>query len=464
LGCLTTVSPTDQQEEFAVYCVQHPPEERSGDEAQATAEDVRKLYRVLLEREPENSVVVERNVGRPLVNLFIEFAQSEEYARRLLARRGKTGATKDEVIRLYRELLERDPESDAAIEKKVGRTTLSVVVEMARSPEYAARRGRLSPADVAGLHELLLPHLSIDPEWIAELTGIANEHEVRAPALVRHMMAMNSVRQAAVNGVRFGGLDWPEPAFGGFGRYETFGARVRLVIPTVNSEPWLGHFLDFYRDAGIKPLYAVDHRTSDGTRELIGRYGFPIIEAYGDEARIEALLPSIVAQVETPWILRLDDDELPTAKLLEFADTAPDSGPATAYSFPRANLRYNTASRRLERSYFFPFGPEGRLDRQWRLFQAKKVVYQSDLHTPGFIVGQGEPAPDDAYLLHFDWVLRSRRARERKFARYEEQSPVAARKCRHFCLYEVVPDSWSLFAAVGDERLHELGRNIHEVL
>lgn len=50
----------------------------------ATAEDVIWLYRTLLERGPENDSVLQAMVGRPLGELMLDFLDSEERARRLV--------------------------------------------------------------------------------------------------------------------------------------------------------------------------------------------------------------------------------------------------------------------------------------------------------------------------------------------------------------------------------------------
>ena len=207
-------------------------------------------------------------------------------------------------------------------------------------------------------------------------------------------------------------------------------------------------------------VYAVDRRTSDGTRHLIRKYGFPFIEVEGDEPRVEALLPSIAAQVAAPWILRLDDDELPTQSLLDFAAAASAGGSEAAYTFNCASLRCNPVTGRLERSYFFAF----ERDRHLRLYKPKSVTYQSELHTPGLIPSVEKQAPPDAYLLHFDWVLRSKQAREVKFKRYEKQSPRSAENNKITTLYEIVPDAWHNFAEVKDETLQNFARQLRNLV
>jgi hypothetical protein len=428
--------------------------------AGATDEEVIRLYDLLLERKPESETAISEKAGRPIIEIVAEIALSEEFLGRV--RVSSAGATDEEVVRLYDLLLERKPESETAISEKAGRPIIEIVAEIANSEEFS--KLRVSQAQIAAesaeLHQLLLPYAPIDAGTMEEIARVAHVHHVRLPTIARHMAAMDCAKRAAERGERFSGIGWTEPLSGDFRQSETFGDQIELVIPTVNSERWLGCFLEFYNANRIRVVYAVDRRTSDGTRGLITKYGFPFIELEAAEPRVEALLPSIAAQIAAPWILRLDDDELPTPNLLEFAADVAASDSVAAHSFPRANYRRNPASGRLERSYFFAFGPDAQLFRACRLYKPKSVAYHGELHTPGFLAPSERSAPDDIYILHFDWVLRSRQARQIKFENYERQAPVVARRCKHQSLYETVPEAWHLFGEVQDETLQNFARNL----
>ena len=423
----------------------------------ATAEDVICLYRNLLGREPELAEVVEKRVGKPLIDIAVEFALSNEFCNRVASR-----TRREQVVGLYNALLQRQPKSEKAIKSKTGRPIVDVVAEIVNTVEFK-NKCPIQPADVVELHELLNNGSCTENAVSQEIARIATLHRVGLPTVAKHIVAMAAAKQAIKNGEVFEGMDWTEPQFGGFDGKANPREQYELVIPTINSERWLGNFLHYYKVNNLLPIYAVDSRTSDGTRDLIREYGFDFIEVRGDEPRVEALLPSIAAQIQAPWILRLDDDELPTPKVLEFAAGVALEDAVEAYSFPRANLRRNPISRRLERSYLFAFGPKAGLDRQWRLFKPKSVTYVSDLHTPGFRVSQRQSAPPDTYILHFDWVLRSKQTRQTKFETYERQSPRAARNCKHHTLYEVVPDDWHLFQEVRDKTIQGFAKELPEI-
>lgn len=428
----------------------------------ATVDDVLCLFRKLLAREPETDQVLDRWVGRPVIELAADIALSDEFFARVRALSGSPGATREEVIRLYDLVLGRKPESEAVIDDRIGRPILDIIAEAANSREFSELRTTQarSAADITALHELLLPDVPIAPRTAQEIARIADYHHVGLPAIARHMVAMKRAKLAAEKGDEFAGLVWTEPSFAKFQQSGCFGDRIELVIPTVNSERWLAAFLEFYKSNDVRVVYAVDRHTSDGTRELIRKYGFRFIEVQGDQPRVESILPSIAAQIAVPWILRIDDDELPTPNLLEFAASVASGDSVAAYTFPRANLRCNPLSGRLERSYFFAFGVDGGFDRQWRLYRPDSVAYRDELHSAGFLPKMQRNAPDNIYVLHFDWVIRSEAARQRKFKGYERQSPLAARNNKHCTLYEVVPAAWHLFGEVHDETLQNFARNL----
>src|SRR5579863_1690461 len=175
----------------------------------ATSGDIVRLYRDLLGREPESPAVIEERLGRPLLEVAMEFGLSEEFRRV----RASLGATREEVVRLYNLLLERSPESDAAIDEKTGRPILEVVAEIANSEEFSKLRVTQAQilAETAVLHQLLLPDAPIEAGILEEVARIAHVHHVRTPTIARHMAAMDCAKRAAERGERFAGLGWTEP-------------------------------------------------------------------------------------------------------------------------------------------------------------------------------------------------------------------------------------------------------------
>jgi hypothetical protein len=92
---------------------------------------------------------------------------------------------------------------------------------------------------------------------------------------------------------------------------------------------------------------------------------------------------------------------------------------------------------RLEDFYFFKPDPNY-LDPQWRVFRHREVEYNDTIHTPGFKV---EPpiqlAPQEAYFIHLDWVLRTYEERLAKLKNYELQKKGSGVNFAQFYLPEL---------------------------
>src|SRR5258708_300586 len=112
----------------------------------ATRDDVVALYRELLGRAPESEAAIATMVGRSLLEVAVELARSEEF--RSVAR---TTTDKD-VITLYRNVLGREPESKAVVSGNLGRPLLEVAMEFARSEEFRALKRGATEQDVVALY------------------------------------------------------------------------------------------------------------------------------------------------------------------------------------------------------------------------------------------------------------------------------------------------------------------------
>ena len=399
----------------------------------ATAEDVVGLYRILLGRPPQSEAVVLGQLGRPLLELAIDIACSDEF--RALARR----ATEKDVVQLYRDFLGRAPDSNGAIEK-MGRPLLEIAAEVALSEEFW-RRQLLQPVNLRSLYERFCPSPRLPIEWFKLFSKIANANGTSLEKLQVYFQEMALHARGQSTGypqVAQSLITSKEPL-------KNFDSRITVVVPTVNSASWLGCLIDHYDELGIPVMFAVDARTSDGTREVITNKGGNFVDVFGEHPRVESLMYDIVAKVKSPWILRLDDDEVPSPALLRFVEKAIDGSTEFTWGFPRVSLRYDKGRRELQYSQFLAVGPIGGADRQWRLFSRDGVTLIDCLHTPGFVPNSKRLAPADAMLFHFDWVLRSLGERIKKVRSYEAQDPVSARALASFALYEMVPESWHMF-------------------
>ena len=414
-----------------------------------TDKDVVTLYRDVLGREPESKAVVSGNLGRPLLEVATEFARSEEF------RALKRGATENDVVALYRDLLHREPESAAVVSARLGRPVLDVALEFARSEEFL-RRHLFQASGIRELYRSFFPSSRLPDEWFEWFSRIVNAHGTSLGELLAYFLEM----ALDARGVSGGYPEVARSLIGSRAPLKNFDSRITVVIPTINSMHWLGHLIDHYRGLDVSVVFAVDARTSDETRKVLAKKKSAYFEVRGEHPRVESLMQNIVSKLKSQWILRLDDDEVPSPALLKFVDKAIEGSTEFTWGFPRVYLRYERALDEVQYSRFLPIGPIGGADRQWRLFSKSGVKLADALHTPGFIANCKREAPGDAVMFHFDWVLRSLGERITKVRSYEAQDRTPARALAHLCLYEMVPESWHMFTKLDHRPYVDLASKI----
>lgn len=92
-----------------------------------------------------------------------------------------------------------------------------------------------------------------------------------------------------------------------------------VLIPTKNSSTRIGKILDRYRVFGIEPIFIFDTSSDDSTYEILKlkSASFHLFDnkfAYAEAGMIEFG----VSKCKNEWILRMDDDEFPSIKLLNW--------------------------------------------------------------------------------------------------------------------------------------------------
>jgi len=194
-----------------------------------------------------------------------------------------------------------------------------------------------------------------------------------------------------------------------------------VVIPTRDSAGWIGVLLDHYGARGITPTLLVDTRTRDNTKDVARRHGARIVDMAGF-AFTEGVVAMTRDIVETPWALFIHDDEMPSDALFACLRTPPPADtPAQSVAISRRWAWYRPgAPLCYGRSEFWPdrIGISG-ADHHWRLFRPKDVTFISQMHSDGFLIDRWLRLPPDAYLVHFEWVIRNRGQRVAKVRRYD---------------------------------------------
>jgi len=171
-------------------------------------------------------------------------------------------------------------------------------------------------------------------------------------------------------------------------------------------------------------LYLYDVRSTDSTLALLKALGAETISVEPEFDRVECMLSTPWDSVEEEWVIRFDDDELPSAGLIHWLDTSLHRIEEASIAFSRRDVQFVEKClcfSRLEDYYFHPLDPTY-LDPQWRAFQPRKVDFTDAIHTPGFHVSQFATAPSSTFFVHFDWILRTFEQRLAKVRRYERQS------------------------------------------
>lgn len=237
--------------------------------------------------------------------------------------------------------------------------------------------------------------------------------------------------------------------------------QLQIVVPTKNSARWIGTIIDAYRRLGLEPFLLLDGFSQDGTERVLGHKRVEYAKVFPELPRVEAIIQCIPEYTKAKWVLRLDDDEFPSHALVSWLSEELGGLPSDVAGIPRRWVRLGQQDRceysnhRLLRWY------QDRMDIQWRLFRPKKVEYIKDIHTPGFRVPPNCPvAPDTAFIVHFDWVIRSPDARARKLDDYDRQAPDAGSKFRELYLWESSDIQGHQFRRMEDREFDRLARTL----
>lgn len=216
------------------------------------------------------------------------------------------------------------------------------------------------------------------------------------------------------------------------------GNELTIVIPTINSARYLDIILSFYRDHGFVVTVFVDSRTADDTVALAKRFTETVVIST-PAAFAEELIRPMSYLCKTPWILRLDDDELPTLAMMEFVRQCVQRADSPVHGFQRHQCAVSRDGRLLSHAEVSPYN-----HRQWRLFQPDQVKFAPELHTPGFEwegMG-GDGGPPEISMIHLDWALHTYEERRRKVDRYEAFNAEGRGAPQSYAYYLYEDQSW----------------------
>lgn len=203
--------------------------------------------------------------------------------------------------------------------------------------------------------------------------------------------------------------------------------KCRLFIPTRDSARWIGTILDFHLSIGLKPLVIVDARTVDSTREIIVSKGVDYLEfTPGGDYPEAGMLEFAARNANADWLLRLDDDELPSRGLIDFVWREGIKSKNQCWFIERRELYWEGERVVFSRSpgkYPLPDYPQY-LHPMARLFHVDRVDYLEEVHTTGFqelkLYGF---APSAAFIVHLNCLVHDFELRLKKVLAYEEIKP-----------------------------------------
>jgi hypothetical protein len=192
----------------------------------------------------------------------------------------------------------------------------------------------------------------------------------------------------------------------------------RIVITTRDSARWIERVLDWYRQNNLEPLFIVDARTKDTTRDLIEDYGFSFKEFLPRGDYPEAgLLEFGAQQSDTDWILRLDDDELPNLSLLDWVRKTGVKSKNQCWFISRRELFFNKNQILFSRSigkYPLAEHPD-KLHPVARLYHRKRISFLEEIHTTGLKdILLYDFAPDKNFIIHFNCLIHPFKYRLKK--------------------------------------------------
>jgi len=200
---------------------------------------------------------------------------------------------------------------------------------------------------------------------------------------------------------------------------------LKIVIPTINSASYLDLILSYYRSLQVPVSVFVDSKSLDHTSSVAAQYADEVISFNNPSTRVGEMIEGMsLHYYGAPWVLRIDDDELPSIELLRFVARFVSRWwsirKAHAVGFRRYQCAFDAQGKLL---YSPPHS--GEEHRQWRLYRPAKVRFHGRGHSPGFDFNESRAliAPPSACLIHLDWIIHSAEERKKKLLRYDAHTP-----------------------------------------
>ena len=192
--------------------------------------------------------------------------------------------------------------------------------------------------------------------------------------------------------------------------------KLSVAIPAFNSEAYIEPLLRGVRQFADEVVIGVDTGGTDGTERICARYADRLfcLEPIGTSERAVAWLNE---QCTGDWILRLDDDELPSEGLVRALSGLLADREYTHYWLPRRWVIGRDQPRWIMQHPWWP-------DWQLRLFRNIRslLTYPGHLHSECLVAGASGYATEGA-LYHYTLICHDEGRRRERMRQYEQISP-----------------------------------------
>jgi glycosyltransferase involved in cell wall biosynthesis len=229
-----------------------------------------------------------------------------------------------------------------------------------------------------------------------------------------------------------------------------------VVLPTINSAGYIDIILKHYRALNIPAIVFVDNKTSDKTRAIVEQFAERVILISNPSTRVGGMIERMSTICRTSWVLRIDDDELPSRNMMDFIYCALSGTDYDVIGFRRYQCAVSGTGKFLYHSqYTHP---------QWRLYKPARVKFTGKGHTPGFDYEQNRSllAPPEALMIHLDWIVHPLDERRAKVKRYDAHTPNDGTTWRHYYLADEDADYRKYLLPLPSSDFDHVGRALAE--
>ena len=213
----------------------------------------------------------------------------------------------------------------------------------------------------------------------------------------------------------------------GFAVSVNVAEKFSIIITTRDSSRWISELLEWYKKLSVAPIFIVDSRTVDNTREIISGYGYKYFDFTPKNDFPEAgMLRFGAEKSNSDWILRLDDDELPNRSLIDWVSKIGVGSRNQCWFINRRELLVSGGEIYYSRSYGkYPMpGYPYQLHPMARLYNRSRIGFSEELHTTGLKeLKLFDFSPSENFIIHLSCLVHPFSERVQKIRKYESIKP-----------------------------------------